>query len=286
MNTDKHGCLVTTQSTFPIDSKPVELKELSARELLNVCYNSAGQLMLVQADDSTQIIGQLSIQFLRKLTLHEQAHLKAAFYWLNVYQPKPDASNLEQVRGYLEAFHHLCKISAWQEASSILFMPTKTSNAKQLHEQLRSWGYYSEQIELYSQLISKLNSETDCFCLQVLGGAYCHFGQFQKAINYHNQQLEIACKIGNKLAEAQALGELSGVYFLVGQHQNAFSYLQQKLAVAREIKARKEEGQALGALGSLYIFKGNYRKGLKYCQQALVIARELSDREMEGLVLM
>jgi tetratricopeptide (TPR) repeat protein len=234
------------------NTKPVELQALSARELLNVCYDSAGQLMLLQTADSTESIGEFSIQSIKKLTVQQQTHLKAAFYWLKVYQSEPDASNLERVRGYLEAFHHFCENSAWQSASQILFTSTQTSNGKELHEQLSHWGYYSEQIELYSQLIGKLNSETDCFCLQVLGGAYCQFGQFSKAINYHNQQLEIACKIGNGLVEVQAIGELSGVYFLLGQHQNAFSYLQQKLAVAREIKARKEEGQALGAFGSLY----------------------------------
>ena len=279
---------------------PVELQELSAQALLNVCYDLTGQLVLLRSDENSVQIGtpqsesQLSTQSIRKLTVQEKAHLKAAFYWLNVYQPESEASNLEQVRGYLESFHHLCEISAWQEASAILFTPTKPKKPKKLHEQLRSWGYDSEKIELYSRILGKLNSDLDCLCLWGLGEAYCHLGQVQKALSYHNQQLEIARKIGNKLAEAQALGGLVGAYSSLQQHQTVFNYLQQQLAIAREINAKKEEGQALGGLGASYILKGNYRRGIKYCQQALTIARELGDspsgdsfasREMEGLIL-
>lgn len=109
--------------------------------------------------------------------------------------------------------------------------------------------------------------------MQGLGRAYCYSGQAPKAINYYNQQLEIAREIGNQLAEAQALSGLASAYSSIEQHQAAFNCFRQQLAVAREIKARKEEGQALGALGAYYIFRGgDYRRGIKYCQQALAIA--------------
>jgi tetratricopeptide (TPR) repeat protein len=234
------------------NAKPVELQALSARELLNVCYDSAGQLMLLQTDDSTERIGELSIQSIKKLTVQQQTHLKAAFYWLKVYQSEPDASNLERVRGYLEAFHHLCEISAWQSASQILFTSTQTSNGKELHEQLSHWGYYSELIELYSGLIGKLNQTLDCTCWQGLGVAYRYVGQGDQAINCHNHQLEIARKIGNKLAEVQALGGLGSDYLSMGQYKAAFNLFQQYLAVACEIKARKEQGMALSYLGRSY----------------------------------
>ncbi len=219
----------------------------------------------------------------RKLTALELTHLKAAFYWLNVYEPS-DTSHLEQVRGYLEAFHHLCEMSAWQSASQLLFTVTKTSNGKKLYEQLRSWGYYAEQIELYSRLLGKLNSELDCFCLQGLGRAYSYLAQGSQANAFYTQQLELARKIGDRQAEAQALSGLGGVYFDL-QHQTAFNYFQQMLAVAREIKATKEEGQALGSVGACYIFQGNYRRGIKYCQQGLAIAQALGDQELSGLIL-
>ncbi|HEY9709535.1 MAG TPA: tetratricopeptide repeat protein, partial [Oculatellaceae cyanobacterium] len=223
---------------------------------MKVNYDSAGQLILVQTAHSTdsiaapQTIEQLSTQSIRKLTVQEQAHLKAAFYWLNVYQPEPDASNLEQVQGCLEAFHHLCEISAWQEASSLLFTPTKSGNTQALHKQLKIWGYHLELIELYSRLIGKLNLDLDCVCLQGLGMAYRYFGQDEKARLYHEQQLEIASRIGNRLAEAQAFSGLGSTYFALEQRQTSFKCFEQQLAIAREIKDRNEEGYALGYLGA------------------------------------
>jgi hypothetical protein len=52
----------------------------------------------------------------RKLSLHHLANLKAALYWLQDYKPEITAPNIEQVRGYLEAFHHLGEVSAWRNS--------------------------------------------------------------------------------------------------------------------------------------------------------------------------
>lgn len=256
----------------------VELQKLSAPELLHIRCDPTGQLLLVASDTEVDQMHKSSTPALRKLTALEVTHLKAAFYWLNVYEPEPDASKLEQIRGYLEAFHHLCEMSAWHSASQILFSATKTFHGKQLYEQLRNWGYYAEQIELYSRLLGKLNSEIDCFCLQGLGHAYSYLDQVSQAMNYYQQHLELARQIGNRQAEAQALGGLVGVYDSLQQHQTAINCLEQQLAIAREIKASKQEGQALGGLGAYYILRGNYRRGMKYCQQALAIAQRAAPK--------
>lgn len=276
------------------DTKSVILQELVMLDLLNVYYDLAGQLILVSHQNQasslnihpTSVKLELSSQrTLRKLTIQEQTHLKAAFYWLNIYKPDPDASNLEQVRGYLEAFDHLCEISAWHAASQILFTSTKFNQVRELHEQLQIGGYYKEQIELYTQLIGKLTPDLDCIFLQGLGKAYRYLGQTHKAIDYHNKELNIAHKTSNKLAESKALSGLGSVYFAQHKYQDSVKCFEQQLAIACEIKDKKQEGWARGCLGGIYLFKGNYRKGHKLCQQALVLASELSDQEMAGEIL-
>ncbi|GAA6623467.1 tetratricopeptide repeat protein [Scytonema sp. NUACC26] len=270
--------------------KPVELQKLTSSELLHICCNSKGELQLASPNTQVERVElpqtqDSSIPVLRKLNALEVSHLKAAFYWLNVYSPEPETSRLEQVRGYLEAFHHLCEISAWRSAYQILFTPTKTADAKQLYEQLRSWGYYSEQIELFSRLLGKLDSEVDCFCLQGLGRAYAYLDRVPQAMSCYKQQLELAHKIGNRQVEAQAFGGLVSVYSLLGQHQTVLNCLQEQLAIAREVRASREEGQALGGLGAYCILRGHYRRGIKYCQQALAIAQSIDDGELSALVL-
>jgi hypothetical protein len=36
------------------------------------------------------------------------------------YQPQPDSPKLEQLRGYLEAFYHLCAVGAWEKAANLI----------------------------------------------------------------------------------------------------------------------------------------------------------------------
>jgi hypothetical protein len=52
-----------------------------------------------------------------KIFLWELSNYSAVEWWLTEYKPKPDAPNLEKVRGYLEAFHHLCEVEDWEKAS-------------------------------------------------------------------------------------------------------------------------------------------------------------------------
>ncbi|WP_407894080.1 hypothetical protein [Scytonema sp. NUACC26] len=66
------------------------------------------------------------------------------------YKPKPDSTNLEQVKGLLETFYHLCEIEAWEKASKILFTGLNTPTRQPLHNQLNTWGYYQEQISIYT----------------------------------------------------------------------------------------------------------------------------------------
>lgn len=80
----------------------------------------------------------------------KRTHYRAVVNWLTKYKPKPDASNLEKVRGLVEAFHHLCEVEDWEKAEKILFTRLDTPTNEELHNQLNTWGYYREQIELYS----------------------------------------------------------------------------------------------------------------------------------------
>ncbi len=99
--------------------REVQLQELSSQEIRDLRYDVAGKLVIIPSDSD---IEQQSTNFLRKLTISEKADLKIALYWLNDYEPEPDATKLEQVRGYLEGFHHLCELSAWKEAARLLFI--------------------------------------------------------------------------------------------------------------------------------------------------------------------
>lgn len=50
----------------------------------------------------------------------ELDHYIAVENWLTDYEPKSDATNIEKVSGYLEAFYHFCEAEALLEAGKIL----------------------------------------------------------------------------------------------------------------------------------------------------------------------
>lgn len=234
--------------------REVQLNEISSRDIKNLRYDIAGQLILRQCDSSIE--QQETYSKLRKLTIEEKADLKAALYWLKVYKPEPEATNLEQIRGYLEGFYHLCELSFWQEASELLFISPKLKGGdleanssitaeNKLHEQLINWGYYLEVIELCQGLLGRLNRYLDCVLLQDLGRANRYQGQFEKAINYHQQQLQLAIEINNRKSEAQALGGLGFTYDRLGQFQKAIDNSQRYLEVCYELEEQVEIALAL-----------------------------------------
>lgn len=248
--------------------------------LKDINFTTGGELVL------NQLGIDLATPQLAEISTWEFAHYMAVENWLTEYQPKPDSSNLEQVRGYLEAFHHLCEVSDWEKGSKIIFINLNIANSKALHEQLGTWGYYREQIELYSQVLDKLNRNLDCIFLHGLGWAYCHLGQPQIAIDYHQRLLDVACEIQNRKAEAQARGGLGQVHFwCLDRFEIALHHYQEQLKIAREIGDRPQEIEALEGLSSAFTGMGKYQKSIKCCQQALVIAREIGEKQMEVSIL-
>ncbi|MBW4545498.1 MAG: tetratricopeptide repeat protein [Symplocastrum torsivum CPER-KK1] len=113
----------------------------------------------------------------------------AVVNWLKKYKPKSDATNLQKVRGYLEAFHHLCEVEAWEEAFKILSTHLNTPTNEELHNQLNTWGYYREQTELYNRILGKLDPILNAVCLNGLGNLYQVLAEYDKAIECHQQYL-------------------------------------------------------------------------------------------------
>lgn len=282
-------------------------KILTEAEAFNCRFTSAGQLVL----DSTHPLQQ-------QPTLFQKAHLRAAIYWLEHYQGDQYTTPAEQVRGYLEAAHHLEQLQAWDLIRQILFVPIHVegkAQAQVLHKQLGDWGFYREQIALCQSLLQRINTKLDCFCLNTLGYAHTHLCQFSTAASYFERLLQLAQQIQNKKAQAEALGGLGLCYSSWGQYQRAWSYCQQQLRVLAQIEkygstlAASEEplstfqskldqeidctwsvqvqrGQALAILGYLEIYHlRRFRKAVHYCQEALVIASSLGDQQTQWYAL-
>ncbi|MCU0549401.1 MAG: tetratricopeptide repeat protein [Leptolyngbya sp. Prado105] len=206
------------------------------------------------------------------------AERSAAEQWLNHYEAVPEATNLEQVRGYLEAFDHYCNVEDWQQAKVILF-------DQKIGLQLQAWSHYQEMLALCGKLINHLEATDEVACLRGLGNAYFYLSKFKQASDYYQQSLGLAREIGDRQGHGRALNNLANVYRNLGDSFKAIEYLEQALSIAHEIGDRKEEGIALGNLGGAYYSRGNYGAAIEFFQQDLTIAREIGNRLGEGSAL-
>ena len=89
-----------------------------------------------------------------------------------------------------------------------------------------------------------------------LGIAYYSLGDYERAIDFHQQSLDIAREIGDRLGEANALGNLGVAYHSLGDYERAIDFHQQSLDIDRQTGDRRGESNALGNLGNGVLFLG------------------------------
>jgi tetratricopeptide (TPR) repeat protein len=237
----------------------------------------------------SQLLRELNIdldaQNITEISHRERAHYRAVKNWLGKYKPEAKASNLEQIRGYLEAFYHLCEVREWQIAGIVLSAPINTTIGTDyaLYRQLEIWGYYNEQLEIYKRLSNHEDIPPNLYVLALvgLGNVYGRLANYSEAIDYPQKALERSREIGNYQGEATALSNLGIGYVRLNQWENAIVCFQESLEVAQNAELIPEQARALGNLGNFYGSRRKFRRGIDYLEQCLVLARQMQDRVLE-----
>jgi tetratricopeptide (TPR) repeat protein len=96
---------------------------------------------------------------------------------------------------------------------------------------------------------SNRNASSQINILIELGNAYYSLSEFNPAIEFFQQALEISRKITERNGEASSLGNLGLAYSSLGQYQQAIQFHQQSLEIRREIGDRNGEAYSLNNLG-------------------------------------
>lgn len=158
-----------------------------------------------------EILVQLGIEpgSLSSMRSHwKRASYRAVINWLTKqYAPPPTASNIERVKGVLQAFDHLCEpeVEDWKAASRILAIRLHTATNDFLPDQLRTWGYYQKLIALYEKLLDKLEPGGEFVCLKGLCDAHLSQGEYRQALERYEQALPLIRAIGDRQAEGAIL---------------------------------------------------------------------------------
>jgi tetratricopeptide (TPR) repeat protein len=211
-----------------------------------------------------------------------EPHEQAINYYRSIAKQPPWATK-DDVKEYLEIFHHFYQLQDYNSSFRAL---------RFCNNFLTLRGYYADQVELYRQLVSKWQEIGDRenwnyrASLTSLGNAYDSLGQYQRAIEFHQQSLDIAREIGDRYTESTSLMNLGLVYLDQGEYPQAIEFFQQSLAISREIGDRNSQSLSLMNLGNAYNSLGEYQRAIEFCQQSLDISREIGDRNSEGNSLM
>lgn len=215
------------------------------------------------------------------------AHLKAAKNWLGKYYPNPNnTSNLELLKGYLEAFHHFCRINSWDLASDLLLLDFNTPSKKSIPMQLDEWGFFCEEAKLYTDLLGRLEPMFDLHvCLNGLNSIYARMGQYGLAIEYEYERLRIAKEIQDIEMVSASLSRLGQTYFIIGDYDKAINFQHQSLEHVRKTAYKDREASILSSLAFSYFEKGEYLQGIHYCEESLHIAQEINSYVLEAQAL-
>lgn len=158
----------------------------------------------------------------------KRTHYQAVLNWLTRYQ-SPTANPRSQVQGLLQSFQHLCEVGDFRRASQILTIELHTETGEELHNQLYTWGYCQEQIQLYNQLLGKLDIVCDAIFLNGLGLAQRSLGNYREAGLAYEQSLALALEIRDIEGIQIALGNLGEIHCLLTNYSQALEYTHQTL---------------------------------------------------------
>ncbi len=178
---------------------------------------------------------------------------------------------------------------------------TKDFAEAKIFDSGRNYGSYlkpekQERIDLLHRLLmeanpsgsdpnSSRNASSQINILIELGSAYYSLSEFNQAIDFYQQALEICKEIGDRSGQANSLNNLGNGYYSLGQYQQAIQLYQQSLEIAREIGDRNGEASSLGNLGNASYSLGQYQQAIQFQQQQLEICREIGDRNGEAISL-
>ena len=111
-----------------------------------------------------------------------------------------------------------------------------------------------------------------------LGGLWRHDGPWAEAITRHEDAIQAAQHLGDRLGQANALNDLADLRRLTGDYPATVQTLEQALGIHRDLGDRLGQANDLSDLGAVRLATGDYPAAVRALEQALGIHRDLGDR--------
>lgn len=147
-------------------------------------------------------------------------------------------------------------------------------------------GRYDSAAALYQRLLSQpeLESALRPRVLTALGLNFYHRGQFDQAIQAHEQSRQAYAALGDRLGQGKALKNLGIVYHDLGEYEHARSLYQQCYRLFQAVGDLTQQAWTLNELGFTSKELGQWDAALRYYEQSLAIWRQLESQESQSRV--
>jgi len=165
---------------------------------------------------------------------------------------------------------HLERGEAFAEAAE--FLSSAASRARNLGGHLEAVGLLEKALRLPVEGKPRLQLQLQ------LGTNFSLMGRYEEAKTQLGPALQLARDLGDRSAEASALGELGRVVGVFQDDQEAGRlYFDEALSIARELEDRPSLLFILRQLGNMANARGDYQEATEFLEESIAIARGLRD---------
>lgn len=113
------------------------------------------------------------------------------------------------------------------------------------------------------------------YVLNNLGGAYGSQGKYPEALTQFEEVLRMATPLNNQSMIASSYGNIGDVYINLAQYEKAIPYLEKQLTITTQLGDKYMICNALINLGKSYTYLKRFGLAENYFQQALELSKEL-----------
>ncbi|PZO57844.1 MAG: hypothetical protein DCF15_06185 [Phormidesmis priestleyi] len=110
-----------------------------------------------------------------------------------------------------------------------------------------------------------------------LGVAYKELGDYEKAIDLHQQALEISIEVNDKLLQARSLNNLGVTYKNQDEYLQAIIAFERSLELAEETNNPEKKINALLNLADVHKLSGNYQQSINYYEEVVSTLQEVDN---------
>ncbi len=159
------------------------------------------------------------------------------------------------------------------------FLTAQTDTIPKLVERLEAASDNNAAVITISQLlISKELNETNRLALQTtLIHKYQALQQWDRCLNYCQQQINLAHQQKNTLAEATFYKHLGSTYYYIPQKQNAIAYWKKCIAIAEPNKYHTLLAQCYHNVGVISLEEADFNSAENYFIKAIDLSKQNND---------